>query len=391
MTKHVLVITPSVRPGGGPAGYVYNHMVGYEELRRAGKNKNEFVFFGKTGCSDRSPGKISDSFVSNIKKTIVALGLKHTVMDLIALFSRKKRQMKSEIKKADIVIFQGPYNTNLARYAKQRSIIIYMPHSPTIAADEYRDLIRDSGKEIGPRYYENLKKEEKDIINIADTVVFPSIGAGKEYERNFSMQLIGKVVYLKSGLHTKVSSSDDKTDIFEKGKVNILFAGRYVSHRGYDIFCDAARLLSEAGFNALFYCAGTGPLKIDTPHVQNLGWRNDIFDVIRSADIIAVPNRIAYYDLFPLECAACGKPMVMAGVGGNADQIKDLPDVIPCQPTVESLATAIRQAVEVHRTSDSWGEQNRHAYEEIFTAERLAQRWDEYVSSVPLKLQQQAR
>ena len=60
--------------------------------------------------------------------------------------------------------------------------------------------------------------------------------------------------------------------------------------------------------------------------------------------------------------------MIMSCVGGNADLARELPDVIACQPTIESVADAIRTAVETRRASANWGERNRVAYEAMFTA-----------------------
>lgn len=385
MSKRVLVMTPLIRAGGGPAGYVYNQMLGYDAMRRAGKVTNEFVFTGKQGPSDRKPGEIASSAKAKLKEVITACGVKRFAMDVRAVLSSNTRLIVKQIKEADVVIFQGCYNTNLTKYVQRRSHLVYMAHSPSIMADEYRDLLKDRGVTIGTRYYENLRSEERAIIRRADSVVFPSPGASTNYRQHFTADFADKMVMIKSGAPIPNFQSGTQSDIFDSGKISVLFAGRYVSHRGYDLFCQAAEALAGMAPEIGFYSAGTGPLTKTTPMVRDLGWREDIFDIIRSADIIVSPNRISYYDLSTLECAGCGKPMIMTRVGGNADQIDDLPDVVPCAPTVEGVAEAIQHAAGLFRTTVGWGERNRLAYQALFTPEKLAQRWDEYITSLPLK------
>jgi glycosyltransferase involved in cell wall biosynthesis len=389
--KRVLILAPAIRPGGGPAGYVHNHMVGYEELRRAGRSKNEFVFLGRQASSDRGPGKSGALANSGVKTIIVSLGLKRIAANVMASLSWRQRRAKREISTADVVVLHGPYDTHLAPHGDWRATLIYMPHSPVIAADEYRDLLRDSHQEMGRLHYKNMRDEEGDVIGAADAVVFPSPGAGAEYERQFSERLAEKSVYIRSGCHVAAPITKTKSDIAASGTISVLYAGRYVSHRGFDIFCGAARRLKESGFEAEFYSAGMGPLGSDTQWVRDLGWRNDIFEVVRAVDIIVIPNRKAYCDLFVIECAALGKPMIISSVGGNADLAQDLPDIISCQPTIESLTDAVRQAVETHKASPNWGERNRRVYEADFTAERLAQRWDDLVCSLPMTMKSQVR
>jgi glycosyltransferase involved in cell wall biosynthesis len=385
MPKRVVVLAPAIRRGGGPAGYVYNQMLGHETLQRAGRSKNTFVFLGARDSRDHGPAQTRAAMVSRLKTIIVSLGLKRVAADIVALLSSRQRRMKREIARADVVVFHGPYNTHLAASRDKRVTLIYMPHSPVIAADEYRDLLRDSHEAMGRRRHENMRNEEGDIIGAADTVVFPSPGAATEYRRQFPERLAEKSAYIRSGCRVAAQKGEAKREIVDPGKVSILYAGRYVSHRGCDLFVAAARHLKEGGFEAEFYAAGSGPLKIDTQCVRDLGWRDDMFDVIRAVDIVVIPNRRAYCDLFPIECAALGKPMIMSCVGGNADLARELPDVIACQPTIESVADAIRTAVETRRASANWGERNRVAYEAMFTAESLAQSWDEFVSSLPAK------
>jgi glycosyltransferase involved in cell wall biosynthesis len=126
-----------------------------------------------------------------------------------------------------------------------------------------------------------------------------------------------------------------------------------------------------------FYSFGDGPIQLKSKHVTNMGWRSDVLHFLRDVDIVVVPNRIAYYDLLPLECAALGKPLVMTAVGGSKDQLDDLPDAVACQDIrAEDLALSIQVAIERLRKDRSWGRRNQEAYKKHFTLAEFARRWD---------------
>lgn len=216
-------------------------------------------------------------------------------------------------------------------------------------------------------------------------MAFPSKGAASHYESAFS-ELLGTkhIVYIKSGV--SINSGGDGYGSFERRKSNeirIAFVGRYVSHKGYDLFCDAAELVCMTTPGVEFYSFGDGPIKRESAHVTRMGWRSDVLNFLKDVDIVAVPNRIAYYDLLPLECAAFGKPLVMTAVGGSNDQLRDLPDSVACHDICAGkLASSIQVAIEKLRKDSSWGRRNRQAYEKNFTISEFARRWDSVIELI---------
>jgi hypothetical protein len=373
--KRVLVVTPSIRPGGGPPGYVYNLKKGVEELRLRGELKHTFHFLGEVSESrNRATGeRQKGAWLRQLAVSVLtAIGLK-------PILSRRLRAATAAIQSADLVIFQGFQETYLPRYAKKAGkTVIYMPHSPSIMADEYAMLAELNDIPIDHKHHAKLRKDEADLFAIADVAVFPSVGASGEYRREFTSEINSKrVVYIKSGVAIADSGAADAKICVDSESICVLFVGRYVSHKGYDLYCRAAERVSAERPGVKFFSVGSGPMRRHSDTVIDLGWRDDVFSVLRAVSLIVVPNRIAYYDLLPLECAALAKPLVMTAVGGSTDQLADLPDSISCATAdVLSLSAAMAKALDVFAFDRGWGTKNKISFEREFTAAAFAKRWD---------------
>ena len=381
MHKQVLIITPLIAPGGGPPGYVYNLMKGVNQLNQSAKLKNQFFFVGRR--SDDRYKATGEKFRP------------YTVLSVIVQFlskwglnpprRRRIRNAKTAIVNADVVVYQGYQDAQLAIYSKTiGKHSIYMPHSPAIMAEEIEMVCRLNNKVPHSKFFKRIRDNEENLIDNSDTVIFPSKGSAIKYESAFSDLLCKKnVVYIKSGVDISCHKFSSKIKGNERGKIRIAFAGRYVTHKGYDLFCDAAAIFCMHTPGVEFCSFGDGPLKKESPYVINMGWRRDLLTLLQEVDIVVIPNRIAYYDLLPLECAALAKPLVMTAVGGSKDQLDDLPDSIACpEPDAEQLAACIQVAVKRLYNDFSWGRKNRQAYEKLFTTEEFAKRWDDAMETI---------
>jgi glycosyltransferase involved in cell wall biosynthesis len=296
------------------------------------------------------------------------------------------RNAKMAIRNADIVVFQGYQDAQLVRYAQNLGKhSVYMPHSPSIMADEVEMVCRLNNQAVNREFFNQIRQNETQLIRNSDTVAFPSRGAATQYESAFS-QLLNKkdVVYLKSGVDIPFErNACIGTKCTKRDKIRVAFAGRYVSHKGYDLFCDAAEIFCTLAREVEFCSFGDGPLKGKSHQVIDMGWRSDLLALLQRIDIMVVPNRIAYYDLLPLECAALAKPLVMTAVGGSKDQLFDLPDSVAChEPCAEQLAASIQIAVKRLCDDSSWGIRNRQAYERHFTTAEFAKRWDAAIETI---------
>lgn len=369
-----LHIAPCLRPGGGPAGYCYNLMQG--SLAAPGQSPDvEFRFHGVVG--GRSTSATSGRafrLKARAKIWLEYLGLKDVLRRSGAHSNGSVQALLDEISGADVVVFHGPALISVLRHCqKAGKKIVYMPHSPSISADEHEMILRSNGIRLPAKVYRQRFAEEKAFFDAADIVVFPSPGASEQYRQRYDIP-DASIQYIPSGVPNPALAVETVAKEKHDGPIVALFAGRYVDHKGYDIFCEAAALRDYD--NVQFTTAGTGPLERPYTNVTNLGWRSDIFNVIMAADFVVIPNRISYYDLLPLECAALGKPIILTNVGGSKDQAELLPDSLLAKADdPESLAETIEAAATKIRQQPGWGKKNVQAFHEKFSAESMSARW----------------
>lgn len=373
MTK-ILTVAPVIRPGGGPGGYAYNLQSGLDKL--SSEEKHPFVFEfqgrrdGRTALAEQGGNY---KFKAYIKMAIELGGLKPLASVVRGWSSGDEKALRRAIGTSNIVVFHGPFFLQQMQYAARKGkCVMYMPHSPSIHADEYAMMFALNGM-VMPEAYRRWKAEqERQCIAIASHVIFPSFNAAQNYFHAFAELKAKSIFYIASGVDTDVVTPKPR----EPGPVRFLFAGRYVTHKGYDLFCAAADCLGANAPDMAFVTAGSGPLKSESDAITDLGWRSDIFALLGEVDVVVIPNRIAYYDLFPLECAAMGKPMVMTAVGGSIDQLAALPDVVACpQPEPDALVRAIVQAYTKFRADPDWGKQNAAIADAQFTSRVMARSW----------------
>ena len=290
---------------------------------------------------------------------------------------------------SDIVVFQGYQPAAEARWARRvGKTVIYMPHSPSTFADEARMMraLSEPESPLSDREHRKLLRTERALFAAADLLVFPTEHAVRPYEVAFGEVLASRrVAYVLSGVVPPEPTDPHRLAndaVLSGGSTSVLFVGRYVPHKGYDLFLEAAEQLAREGVEVSFWTLGDGPMKRASENVTDLGWHDAPHSVIAQADIIVVPNRSAYFDLLPLEAAALGRGLVLTRVGGNIDQLERLPDSVGGEP--EAVADAVRTAIALKYATASWGQRNTDAYLCEFTHVHLARRWVSLIDEVAL-------
>ncbi|MBX0301330.1 glycosyltransferase family 4 protein [Cryobacterium sp. 1639] len=393
-----LVICPTICPGGGPPGYTYNLRAGLAELvddPELGATAGGVRFLGiELGTRNRATGAAPADLREAPNRPAsarLAAGTRAAARRLSprAAWRRARKTLKRwrTIAGADIVVFQGYQPAAEARWARRAGkTVIYMPHSPSIFADEVRMMraLTGSDQPVGDSEHRALQNKERALFAAADVVVFPTAHAVEPYKDAFGEVLASRrVAYVLSGVEPPAiadTTGAGPDALFSEATTNVLFVGRYVPHKGYDLFLDAAERLTGEGVDAAFWTLGDGPLKRPSRSVTDLGWRDAPHAVIAQADIIVVANRTAYFDLLPLEAAALGRGLVLTRVGGNIDQLELLPDSVGSEP--DALAEAVRAAIALRRASAAWGQQNAEAFHREFTHVHMARRWASLIADV---------
>ena len=142
--------------------------------------------------------------------------------------------------------------------------------------------------------------------------------------------------------------------------VRLISVGSLYEHKGLACAIEALAHV-ESGVKR-YTLVGTGPERANlaahaeklglTDKVQFLGWREDVGDLLRSADILLVPSRWEGFCLSAMEGLSVGLPMVTSDVPGLSDVVGNLPGVLRVeQRDPRSLAAAIDRMVEAR---DEW-------------------------------------
>jgi len=371
--KNVLIFSPLIKPGGGPPGYTYNMMMACKKGEF--KNNYQFLYYKllKTNSLARS---IKDKLSLKMKSIFANGGIPF-------LFPKKMKEIEYIASTSDVTVVHGVVHPSLIyRIRKNSNKLIFMPHSPSIMCDEYIMSSVNAKKKIYKKLYDYFKWAEHACMAYADILIFPSERAANPYKIAYSDIFSWKdVIYISSGVDVDFRLKKNVHNENNKKIITVSFIGRYNKHKGYDIFCRVAERFNGID-NVRFISAGSGPIK-PSNSVMNYGWCEDIEKIFLESDIIVVPNRVAYYDLLPLEAAAYGLPIVFTPVGGNIDQAKKLVDVILAKNVDDnSIFNSIGESVRIKMHNPDWGGENRKVYLKEFTAISMMKRWDDFLSTL---------
>jgi len=164
----------------------------------------------------------------------------------------------------------------------------------------------------------------------------------------------------------------------DRDKKLVLCVARLIPEKGVVELVEAAHLMAKARGDVVFLLAGTGPLLEDLRarvralgielSFRVLGWRNDIHELMKSADILALPSY--YMEGLPvsiLEAMACGKPVVSTHHKGCEDAVVDGETgyLVPVR-TVEPLARRLGALLDDATLRARMGQAGRRRVEQVY-------------------------
>lgn len=179
----------------------------------------------------------------------------------------------------------------------------------------------------------------------------------------------------------------------KEGQLMVLSVGRLAPPKGHAVLLDAiAKLPQPQKGNLQFFIAGDGSLREELEHQANrldiheqvtfLGIRQDIPELLRAADIFALPSLWEGLPLVILEAMSAGLPILATHVEGITDAIQDGKSgiVIPIQDPDEmkdklillgnqpELRETLGNNAEIHFTSQFDINRMCQQYENLFLA-----------------------
>lgn len=347
---------------------MHNLRLGYAALAKAGRGRVDPLFLGREVVG-REP--LTDP--RGLRKVMYAADAWLGMGISLARRTRSLLQARRELRGADLVVMHGfdhPRILNLLGRLS-RAPVAYMPHSPV---PMHLEIGAGSAGLSQRRRARWAYRAERTLFERASFVVFPSAGATHSYAGIVGEGRDIDLRFVASGVNVPaVDERRVKKDVF-----SFAFAGRYSSHKGYDLYCAAAALLLERGAEAHFLSLGTGDISPSGP-VQDLGWVTEPHSVLASCHVVVIPNRDAFYDLLPLEVAHLGCSLVFTPAGGNVDQANALPDSVMARAIEPgALADAMAEAQGNYAMKD--GSRNRETALSLFTAQSMASRWDDMLA-----------
>lgn len=232
----------------------------------------------------------------------------------------------------------------------------------------------------------------------ADYIMFPCEGARESYEKNPKIKQTfvknnHKFFYVPSAIMDYQIGSRRVQKLSKFGIPNdafvITYFGRHIPIKGYDILKDVGIKLLEKFPNLYFLCGGDGPITPPThPRWKELGYINNLDDLLTQSSLYVLPNRETYFDLITLQILRAGVPLVMSSTGGNK-LFMELPSmevnglVFFDIANVENLEYIISKMINLKQTSieeyKEMGESNRKLFEKYFMLDKYI---NNYISCI---------
>jgi glycosyltransferase involved in cell wall biosynthesis len=157
--------------------------------------------------------------------------------------------------------------------------------------------------------------------------------------------------------------------------------------KGYPTFLEAAALVARAHPTCLFLCLGgesaepgalaemkARALELGLgDNLRFLGFRNDVHDVLRIADVVTLPSLDEGLPLALLEAMACGRAVIATPVGGIPDVLGDgSAGLLIPRHDAQALAAAIRELLDNPRRCSEMGHKARARVESRYSVPRFA-------------------
>lgn len=338
----VVHFTDLIRPGGGPAGYLYNlhnglvERGGTESVVVLAQNATDLRISVVEGVGFRK--KISHLVLNGIRSFKGYFFFPSFCFWVVAWLYERRNWSKSHsesfyenIQPKDIVIFHSVKTA--CRALKDRgtkfSELWVMPHGPVTHADErVSGYVEKFGKSFLSGYIrKKINQIELFAFKSANGLIVANENACESYFFDFPAlrrEFVDlRSEYVLSGVpraKVTVEAAEVRSTLgIGAEEAMVGFFGRYNRDKGFDYFLTAAKLLKGRNQSITAICAGTGSLEknVNGSVVRNLGWRQDIGNLIAASDVVVVPNRHTYFDLIVLEALSVGTPVVTSDVGGH--------------------------------------------------------------------------
>jgi glycosyltransferase involved in cell wall biosynthesis len=329
---------PFIRPGGGPAGYLFNL-----RLALIGQVSRSLIEVVAAHESSKRSSWLAGAQVQQERgwQAFKRRMMRYRVRRAVTAWRVRSRWGSGRLSDAvretlaayPAVVFHDARHAWW--YMRQGGVprgqqVFVMPHSPVDAAAEEVYWLRAEygGQYDWSRLRESLRRLEVRTYRRAQGIIVPVRDAVEAYfdgsptlREQFRSLTFHEIPSGVEVVITKTPPDEVRARLgVTERQVLVGFFGRYDELKGFDRFLDVVRAAhARHPGRFAFISGGAGWLKPQSlPGYRDLGWlAEDLGDYVNAADVIMAPNRYTLFDLGILEAMSLGKVVLTSPTGGN--------------------------------------------------------------------------
>ena len=293
--------------------------------------------------------------------------------------------------------FLPVFNTLRREGIEDQVVKILTTHNPHKPELEDMELI-SRGRNWSSADIKSLKYfyQQRDYwaFKLSDALMFPSEYSLEGYYKSwpeFEQIIKGKKIYFCTTSGQQKAHTIDKDTMRQSLNIPndatvLLYLGRFVNIRGYDILIETAKRLIKNNKNIYFLVVGesTKAPDFDTPQWIQIPFTTTPGNYINMADACLCPNRGSLFDLSMIEILASGTPLLGCKVGGYKWLTGKTQGVLLAEPeNVDSFVNIISQFIEItSRQKEKMACDNIRLYEEQLHLKYFHERYADTLNQI---------
>jgi len=391
---------------GGPAGYLYNI---HEYLKKHPSNQISFLsdILLKDGRAlPWEKPQIPKTRTCHIGQIIYQLEKAYQLCLMPFWEVEYKELANMEINKFDyvhvhIITHVSQFRKLFPSFKGKLILTIHCPCTWTEEISFYTASQKSKLNKLVQIIKPLILKEECQAYKSADYIMFPCVGAKEPYLKDPKVNSVfdkvkDKFFYVPSAIADYIVDNKSCQKLSEfgipKDAFVIAYFGRHINVKGYDILKQVGLRLLNSYKNLYILCAGKGNIDAPShPRWIELGFINNVDDLIAQANLYILPNRETYFDLITLQILRAGVPLLLSATGGNK-YFRELPknDIVGLSyfsyDDIDDIEKKVTEIIELRNNNieayQIMQNSNRTLFERYFSLNNYISRYLDRINSL---------
>ena len=300
-----------------------------------------------------------------------------------------------------IITHVSQFRRLFPNYTGKLILTIHCPCTWTEEILNYTASAKSKLNKLTRRIRPLILKEECKAYYTADYIMFPCIGAKEPYIKELRVKHVfeeveNKFFYVPSAImdyHADEKRGQKLSELgIPKDAFVITYFGRHISVKGYDVLIEVCLRLLQKYPHLYVLCAGKGDIEAPIhPRWKELGFINNVDDLLPQANLYILPNKETYFDLITLQILRAGVPLLLSDTGGNK-YFQELPNAETkglaffSYDNINQLEILACRIVELQANNvaayKAMKESNRALYEKYFTLDQYIAKYIESINTL---------